>query len=110
MRLLAVTRYARAQVGARYRMGATGPHQFDCSGLVMRAYRQAGVLLPHSSGGIARRADPVARSRAQPGDLVVGHGHVGIYMGRGMMVDAGNRRVGVVYRRVYRGLWIERLL
>jgi cell wall-associated NlpC family hydrolase len=50
----------------------------------------------------------ISRRAAQPGDLVVGPGHVGIYMGRGMMIDAGNSRVGVVYRRVYRGLHFER--
>jgi cell wall-associated NlpC family hydrolase len=107
--MAAVIAYARAQVGKRYSSGAAGPHRFDCSGLTMQAYRRAGLRLPHSSGGQAARARIVARSRAVPGDLVVGPGHVGVYMGGGMMIDAGNSRTGVVYRRLYAGLHIERL-
>jgi cell wall-associated NlpC family hydrolase len=106
--LSAVVAYARAQVGKRYAGGAAGPHAFDCSGLTMQAYRRIGLRLPHSSGGQAARARAISRSQARPGDLVVGPGHVGVYMGRGMMVDAGNRRTGVVYRRLYAGLHIER--
>jgi cell wall-associated NlpC family hydrolase len=105
----AVVAYARAQVGDRYRHGAVGPNAFDCSGLAMKAYQRAGISLPHSSGAIAARAHTVPRAKARPGDLVLGPGHVGIYMGGGMMVDAGNQRVGVAYRRMYSGLRIARL-
>ena len=106
--LSAVVAFARAQVGKRYARGAVGPHRFDCSGLTMAAYRRIGLRLPHSSGGQAARARAISRSQARPGDLVVGPGHVGVYMGGGMMVDAGNPRTGVVYRRLYAGLHIER--
>ena len=106
--LSAVVAYARAQVGKRYAPGAIGPHRFDCSGLTLQAYRRIGLRLPHSSGGQAARARAISRSQARPGDLVVGPGHVGVYMGGGMMVDAGNPRKGVVYRRLYAGLHIER--
>ncbi|MEU8655724.1 C40 family peptidase [Actinoplanes philippinensis] len=105
----AVIAYARAQVGKRYVRGGEGGNGFDCSGLTKRAYARAGLNLPHSSGGQARRARAVSRSQARPGDLVVGRGHVGIYMGNGMMIDAGNHRTGVVYRKVYRGLSVSRL-
>lgn len=108
-RVSAVLAYARAQVGKPYRWGSAGPRSFDCSGFTMRAYARAGLRLPHSSRGQAGRAYRVSWAQARPGDLVVGRGHVGIYAGRGMMFDAGNSRVDVVYRRVYRGLWIERL-
>ncbi|AGL21587.1 NlpC/P60 family protein [Actinoplanes sp. N902-109] len=100
--------YARAQVGKRYTSGGEGPASFDCSGLTKRAYAQAGIALPHSSGAQAARARTVSRSSARAGDLVVGPGHVGVYMGGGMMIDAGNPGTGVVYRRLYRGLHIER--
>jgi cell wall-associated NlpC family hydrolase len=106
--LSAVVAYARAQVGKRYARGAVGPHRFDCSGLTLQAYRRIGLRLPHSSGGQAARARAISRSQARPGDLVVGPGHVGVYMGGGMMVDAGNPRTGVVYRRLYAGLHVER--
>ncbi|KHD72979.1 hypothetical protein MB27_37665 [Actinoplanes utahensis] len=101
--------YARSQVGKRYVRGGEGPYGFDCSGLTKRAYARAGLRLPHSSGAQARRARTVSRSKARPGDLVVGSGHVGIYMGNGMMIDAGNHRTGVVYRKLYRGLSVSRL-
>jgi cell wall-associated NlpC family hydrolase len=105
----AVIAYAKAQVGARYVRGGEGPGGFDCSGFTKRAYAKAGLSLPHSSGAQARRARSVSRSQARAGDLVVGRGHVGIYMGDGMMIDAGNSRTGVVYRKVYRGLSVSRL-
>jgi cell wall-associated NlpC family hydrolase len=108
MRMSSVIAYARSQVGKNYRRGGEGPHTFDCSGFTKRAYAEVGLRLPHSSGAQAARARMVPRSAAQPGDLVVGPGHVGIYMGGGMMIDAGNSRTGVVYRRLYPGLHIER--
>ena len=106
--MASVIAFAQAQVGKRYSAGGEGPHSFDCSGFTKRAYALAGIHLPHSSGAQAARARTIPRSEARPGDLVVGPGHVGIYMGRGMMIDAGNRRVGVVYRKLYSGLHIER--
>ena len=105
----AVIAYARSQVGKRYRSGGEGPTYFDCSGFTKRAYSHAGISLPHSSGAQAARAHRISRAEARAGDLVVGPGHVGIYMGGGMMIDAGNSRTGVVFRELYDGLRIERL-
>jgi len=107
--MTAVIAYARSQVGKRYVSGGVGGSGFDCSGLTMRAYQRAGIQLPHSSTGQAGRARSVSRSQARAGDLVIGPGHVGIYMGNGMMIDAGNHRTGVVYRRLYSGLRVARL-
>jgi peptidoglycan DL-endopeptidase CwlO len=107
--MTAVIAYAKSQVGRRYIRGGEGSGGFDCSGLTKRAYAKAGIRLPHSSRAQAARARRISRSQARPGDLVVGDGHVGIYMGKGMMIDAGNQRVGVVYRKLYSGLQVERL-
>jgi cell wall-associated NlpC family hydrolase len=107
--MTAVIAFARSQVGKSYVSGGMGPHGFDCSGFTKRAYALAGIRLPHSSGAQAARARTISRALARPGDLVVGPGHVGIYMGRGMMIDAGNSRTGVVYRKVYSGLRVARL-
>jgi cell wall-associated NlpC family hydrolase len=104
----AVLAFARSQVGSRYVSGGEGRGGYDCSGFTKQAYAHAGLALPHSSGAQAARAHSISRSQARAGDLVVGSGHVGIYMGGGMMIDAGNHRVGVVYRRLYGGLHIER--
>jgi peptidoglycan DL-endopeptidase CwlO len=92
-RAAAALRYAYAQIGDRYEWGAAGPDSFDCSGLTMMAWRQAGVSLPHSSSqqfAVGRR---VARSDLQPGDLVFFYSpisHVGIYVGNGNMIHAPN--------------------
>ncbi|WP_250000332.1 NlpC/P60 family protein [Actinoplanes sp. M2I2] len=107
--MTAVIAFARSQVGKRYVSGGLGPNGFDCSGFTKRAYALAGIRLPHSSGAQAARSRSVSRAQARPGDLVVGPGHVGIYMGRGMMIDAGNHRTGVVYRKVYNGLRVARI-
>jgi cell wall-associated NlpC family hydrolase len=108
VRMSSVIEYARSQVGKNYRRGGDGPNSFDCSGFTKRAYARVGLRLPHSSGGQAARARSISRNAARPGDLVVGPGHVGIYMGGGMMIDAGNPHTGVVFRRLYGGLHIER--
>lgn len=104
----AVIVFARTQVGKNYIHGGEGPNGYDCSGFTKRAYARAGLWLPHSSGAQAARARTISRSAARPGDLVVGRGHVGIYMGGGMMIDAGNPHTGVVYRHLFAGLHIER--
>ena len=104
----AVIAYAQSQIGRSYVTGGEGGSGFDCSGLTRRAYAQAGISLPHSSRAQAARAHTISRRTARAGDLVVGPGHVGIYMGHGMMIDAGNHRTGVVYRKLYSGLRVER--
>ena len=94
----AAVAYARAQVGKAYVYGAAGPSAFDCSGLTMMAWRQAGVSLPHSSGAQYSGGRKVSRSDLQPGDLVFYYqpiSHVGIYVGNGQLVHAANPSTGV---------------
>jgi cell wall-associated NlpC family hydrolase len=67
------------------------------------------LRLPHQSGAQAARAYRISRARAVPGDLVVGRRHVGVYMGRGWMVDAPGRGRRVTLRRMYAGLHVERV-
>jgi cell wall-associated NlpC family hydrolase len=86
-------RYAYNQIGDRYEWGAAGPDAFDCSGLTMMAWRQAGVSLPHSSKAQYSEGSHVSRSQLQPGDLVFFYSpisHVGIYIGGGKMIHAPN--------------------
>ena len=82
---------ALTRIGSPYVWGGSGPNQFDCSGLVMWAFQQAGISLPHSSQALAQGGQPVDQSHMQPGDLVTYYSdasHVGIYIGDGMMVHA----------------------
>ena len=55
--------YAMAQVGDAYVYGAAGPSAFDCSGLTMMAWAQAGVALPHSSSAQYSSGTPVSPRR-----------------------------------------------
>jgi cell wall-associated NlpC family hydrolase len=82
---------ALSRIGSPYSWGAAGPSSFDCSGLVMWAFGQEGISLPHSSQALARGGQPVSMDQMQPGDLVTYYSdasHVGIYIGNGMMVHA----------------------
>jgi len=94
----AAVQYALAQVGDAYVYGAAGPDAFDCSGLTMMAWAQAGVALPHSSSAQMGSGTPVSMSDLQPGDLVFYYSpvsHVAMYIGNGMIVHAANPSVGV---------------
>ncbi len=84
-------RYALTRRGDPYVWGAAGPSAFDCSGLVMWAYAQVGISLPHYTVDQYNMGIHVAQSQLQPGDLVffyAGIQHVGLYLGNGLMVDA----------------------
>ncbi len=85
-----VVHAALRQRGAHYSWGGASPAGFDCSGLVMWAYHRAGMRLPHSSYAMIRLGHAVPRRSIQPGDLIFseGGGHVGIYIGHGMVVHS----------------------
>jgi peptidoglycan DL-endopeptidase CwlO len=97
-RAAAAVAYAMSKVGDAYVYGAAGPSAFDCSGLTMMAWRQAGISLPHSSSAQMSSGTPVSESQLQPGDLVFYYSpvsHVGMYIGNGQIVNAENPSVGV---------------
>jgi len=82
---------AKGKLGAPYVWGAAGPSAFDCSGLIVWAYKQFGVSLPHSSATLSTMGTPVSKAALQPGDLVFFYSpvsHVGIYAGNGMVLNA----------------------
>jgi peptidoglycan DL-endopeptidase CwlO len=89
--------FARSETGKPYLWGGTGPDAFDCSGLMMMAYRAAGVSIPRTSEEQWAWGPRVAPGHEEPGDLVffagsdgttTSPGHVGMVIGHGMMIEA----------------------
>jgi peptidoglycan DL-endopeptidase CwlO len=89
--------YAEEQLGKPYEWGATGPDAFDCSGLVMMAYRAAGIDIARTSQQQWATETRVPASQVEPGDLVffvgadgtrTSPGHVGLVIGNGEMIEA----------------------
>jgi peptidoglycan DL-endopeptidase CwlO len=89
---------ALTQVGAPYSWGGAAPGGFDCSGLVMWAFQQAGIALPHSSQALAHGGQPISLSDLQPGDVLTFYSdasHAGLYIGDGLMVHSSTYGVPV---------------
>jgi len=104
---------AKQKIGCRYRYGAQGPNEFDCSGLVLWAYRQHGVTPPRRAHEQASWGDNVGldSSHWKEGDILCfysGLSHVGIYLGNDQFVEAENEHTGVVERKVS-GYWRNQL-
>jgi len=89
--------FAEEQIGKPYVFGATGPDAYDCSGLVMMAYRAAEINIPRTSAEQYHFGAPVAASAVSPGDLVffkgsdgtvANPGHVGLVIAKNTMIEA----------------------
>jgi peptidoglycan DL-endopeptidase CwlO len=89
--------FAEEQLGKPYLWGGTGPDSFDCSGLVMMAYRSAGVYIERTSQQQWVSEKRIPASQVEPGDLVFfaggdgtakSPGHVGLVIGGGQMIEA----------------------
>ena len=99
----AALRVALTRLGAPYSWGATGPDEFDCSGLMVWSYAREGKTLPRSSQAQAVSGAPVAMRDARPGDLVIYYReatHVGMYAGDGLVLHAPTYGVPVRLERV----------
>ena len=101
---------ALSRRGDPYVWGAAGPGAFDCSGLVVWAFAQEGIALPHYTGDLWNSGVHIPRADLEPGDLVFFFpdiSHVGIYLGDGLMIDAPDFgetvRVEPVYWAYYVG-------
>jgi peptidoglycan DL-endopeptidase CwlO len=82
-------RAALSRLGRPYVWGATGPDQFDCSGLVQWSYAQAGIHLDRTTYQQINDGIPVPRSQVRPGDLVFPHaGHVQMAIGNNLVIEA----------------------
>jgi cell wall-associated NlpC family hydrolase len=87
---------AMQYIGIAYTYGGESPATgFDCSGLIKYVYAQLGVQLPHSSSSMVAAGYQV--SSPIPGDIVWTQGHVSLYAGDGMVVEAANYGTPVRY-------------
>jgi cell wall-associated NlpC family hydrolase len=80
--------FAIQQLGKPYQFGAAGPGSYDCSGLTMAAWAQAGVSLPHNDAAQIGGFPNVPMSALVGGDVVWAPGHVGLYVGGGAVIHA----------------------
>ena len=80
---------ALTQLGVPYRSIHSEPGVgFDCSGLTIWAFAQAGIELPRVSGDQISATERIDEADAEPGDLLYYPGHISIYVGEGMMVHS----------------------
>lgn len=100
-----VVNWALEQLGKPYVWAAAGPDAFDCSGLTMSAWDTAGVHLLHYTVDQQSEGAPVVAGQIMAGDLVLipgsdapgpgQAGHVGIYLGGGLVESAIDPQMGV---------------
>ncbi len=85
-----VVRHAMDQIGDPYVWASAGPDSYDCSGLILDAYRQVGISLPHQAAQQYNMGTHISRDQLQPGDAVFYNGlqHVAMYIGDGYVVHA----------------------
>lgn len=83
---------AESQIGVPYVWGGASPSGFDCSGLIMWAYAQVGISLPHYSGAQYNATVHIPFASIQPGDILFygpgGSEHEGMYIGGGQMIES----------------------
>jgi cell wall-associated NlpC family hydrolase len=93
----AAVAWAQERIGLPYEWGGAGPESYDCSGLTMRAWEQAGVQLPHFAASQYALSAHVPYRALRPGDLIfyatdtgdpASIHHVTLYAGGGMMIEA----------------------
>ena len=108
----AIYKEAKKYVGTPYVWGGSTPETgFDCSGYVCWVYNQNGYNVGRTTAnGLWNKSQHISEAEAKPGDLVFfegtydtpGKSHVGIYLGNGMMVSAGDP---IKYANIHSSYW-----
>ena len=108
----AIYKEAKKHVGTPYVWGGSTPETgFDCSGYVCWVYNQNGYNVGRTTAnGLWNKSQHISEAEAKPGDLVFfegtydtpGKSHVGIYLGNGMMVSAGDP---IKYADIHSSYW-----
>lgn len=95
--------YAKSKLGSPYVWGAAGPNAFDCSGLVVWAYGQAGLSIGRTTYSLEGQGTVVPLSQIQPGDMVfyLGGEHMALYVGGGTVIHAPQTGDVVRYASLY---------
>lgn len=95
----AIIAEAAKYVGTPYVSGGTSPSGFDCSGFVSYVYAQFGISLPRTSGAYYNVGTRV--SSPQPGDIIVTPGHLGLYAGPNLQIDAPRSGKTIQFRAIW---------
>ena len=95
-----VAKYACQFIGNPYVSGGTSlTNGADCSGFTYRVYQDFQYSLPRTSYQQRSAGTGVDYDSAQPGDLICYEGHVGIYIGGGLIVHASTSKTGIKVSR-----------
>jgi murein DD-endopeptidase len=107
--------HAQKMVGKPYRYGGATPAGFDCSGLVLYSYKQAGVSVPRSTEHLRKQTHVIKAAELKRGDLLFfdqegkKNSHVGIYLGDGTFVHAPSSGKSVRHDRLDNPYWKKHL-
>lgn len=97
-----IASYGQQFIGCPYVFGGNSlTNGTDCSGFVNLVHAHFGISVPRQSGSLAVGGRAVSDADKQPGDVVCYYGHVGIYIGNGMIVHASTERYGIRVSSMY---------
>jgi cell wall-associated NlpC family hydrolase len=98
---------AKTKLGCQYVYGAAGPNTFDCSGFTQWVHKQAGITIPRVSSDQGAQGKEIPLSQVQVGDIVWRSGHVGLYVGDGLVIHSPHTGAVVSYTTLEKGKFVK---